>query len=76
MAFGANLGRLEPKCIGGWINNIMHTVTVDTGGDIGIAFLGQRGSMNALFIGIVNCTVTACAYFRDAQTGSRQEGAV
>lgn len=81
MAFGAQGGRTVMERDSGWVLNVMYAVTINTGGDVGIAFLRQRIAMYTGFVCVINFGVALGAGFGDFQarggcefaTGSTRE---
>ncbi|MGZ6346145.1 MAG: hypothetical protein ACXWNC_01055 [Anaerolineales bacterium] len=50
-------------------------MTINTGWNIRIALLGERGTMYALYVGIIYSTVTASTYFGNAEARGGKERA-
>ena len=52
---------------------IMNAMTINTGGNILIAFFRQRRPVDTFLIGVINCTVAFGAGLRDHQPSTQQE---
>jgi hypothetical protein len=73
MASGAEARRAVSETDSRGILNIMYTMTIYTGGNVGIVFLGQCFAVYTIFILIVNGTVALGTRLRDVYACSRGE---